>query len=175
MVSREDVKRAIPELDWIGDEKLREKVVDVWMYALNRGGWDKLEDVPFTLSFKNSGTLVDHTRRVARLVKNVALARGEDIDMDVLLAGALLHDVGKALEYERVGKEVKVSEYGKKERHPISGAKLARELGLPEKVTHIIESHSHEGDNMRRSKESIIVHHCDFIDFELRREESNGN
>jgi putative nucleotidyltransferase with HDIG domain len=95
--------------------------------------------------------------------------------MDHLIAGALLHDVGKALEYEKSGDGVRVSEYGKKIRHPISGANLARELGLPEEVAHIIESHSHEGDKMKRSKESIIVHHCDFIDFELRREESEGS
>ena len=172
MVSREDVKKLIPELEWIGDEKLREKVVDVWVEALKRGRWEKVDEVPFTLSFKNSGTLIEHTRRVANLVKNVALARKENINMDYLIAGALLHDVGKALEYEKVGDEVRVSEYGKKVRHPISGANLARELGLPEEVAHIIESHSHEGDKMKRSKESIIVHHCDFIDFELRRRES---
>jgi len=175
MISKENVEKSIPELDWIGDEKLKEKVIDVWIEALKRGGWSSVDEVPFTLSFKNSGTLVEHTRRVANLVKNVALTRDENINMDFLLAGALLHDIGKALEYEKVGNEIRVSEYGKKVRHPISGANLARELGLPEEVVHIIESHSHEGDKMKRSKESIIVHHCDFIDFELRRRESEGS
>ncbi len=175
MAQTEDFKKIIPEIEWIKDDTLRKKVIDAWTEAARRGGWNSVEEIPFTLSFKNSGTLVEHTRRVAKLVKNVADTRDEKINLDYLIAGALLHDIGKALEYEKAGNEIRVSEYGKKVRHPISGANLAREIGVPEEVAHIIESHSHEGDKMKRSKESIIVHHCDFIDFELRRREVEGD
>ena len=175
MTPEEEFERILPEVRWISEEDLKRKVIKVWLEAIKRGGWKGATEVPFTLSFKNSGTLIEHTRRVTKLAKSVALLREENINMDYLIAGALLHDVGKALEYEKVGDEVRVSEYGKKVRHPISGANLARELGLPEEVAHIIESHSHEGDKMKRSKESIIVHHCDFIDFELRRREVEGD
>jgi len=175
MTPTEDLEKLIPELQWIDDEDLKEKVIRVWIEATRRGGWNNVQEIPFTLSFKNSGTLIEHTRRVAKLVKSVASQRDEEINMNHLIAGALLHDIGKALEYEKVGNEIRVSEYGKKVRHPISGAQLARELGVPEEVAHIIESHSHEGDKMKRSRESIIVHHCDFIDFELRRREVEGD
>ena len=96
-------------------------------------------------------------------------ARDENINQDYLIAGALLHDVGKLLEYEiKDGNAVK-SEYGKVFRHPTSGSKLAWECDLPDEIVHIIYAHSHEGDNLKRSPGAIIVHHCDFIDFEIRK------
>jgi hypothetical protein len=54
-------------------------------------------------------------------------------------------------------------------RHPESGAKLAEECDLPKEVVHIIAAHSHEGDSMNRTPEAIIIHHCDFIDFEIKK------
>jgi hypothetical protein len=50
MVSREDIKQTFSkELQWIKDEDLRNKVVDVWKEALDRGKWQSIDDVPFTL------------------------------------------------------------------------------------------------------------------------------
>ena len=66
-----------------------------------------------------------------------------------------------------------VSEYGKKFRHPVSGALLAKELGLPDEVVLIIYAHSHEGDKCERTPESFIVHHCDFIDFHIKKSIKN--
>ena len=80
-----------------------------------------------------------------------------------------MHDVGKPLEYSvKDGKVVK-NDYGNKFRHPVSGSKLAWICGLPDEVVHIIYAHSHEGDKTERSAESYIVHHCDFIDFHIRK------
>lgn len=169
MVEKSDIESCFPELQWIKDEDLREKVVEVWKEAADRGKWEMLDDVPFTLLFENSGLLTEHTGRITRLAKSVMGAREEDLNEDYLIAGALLHDVGKLMEYEiRDGKVVK-SEFGKKMRHPVSGSKLAEEYGLPKEVVHIIFAHSKEGDNLQRSPESIIVHHCDFIDFEIKK------
>lgn len=169
MVEKSDIESYFPELQWIKDEDLREKVVEVWKEAADRGKWEMLDDVPFTLLFENSGLLTEHTGRITRLAKSVMGAREEDLNEDYLIAGALLHDVGKLMEYEiRDGKVVK-SEFGKKMRHPVSGSKLAEEYGLPKEVVHIIFAHSKEGDNLQRSPESIIVHHCDFIDFEIKK------
>jgi HD superfamily phosphodiesterase len=61
------------------------------------------------------------------------------------------------------------SEYGKKYRHPISGASLAKELGLPDEVALIIRAHSYEGDKLKRSPEAVIVNHSDFIDFDIKK------
>jgi putative nucleotidyltransferase with HDIG domain len=168
MIERKIVEEKIPEIMWIKNPGIREKTIDTWIEAVKVGGWSFLEEIPFTLSFENSGTLVDHARRVTMLVKHVADARREKINHDFLVAGAILHDIGKALEYTKtedgsifVNREV--------ERHPISGSKLAEKCGLPKEVVHIIAAHSHEGDKMDRSIEAVIVHHCDFIDFEIMK------
>ena len=86
-----------------------------------------------------------------------------------LIAGALLHDVGKLLEYEMKDGKIMKSKFGEKMRHPAAGAQLAEECDLPKEVVHIIAAHSHEGDSMNRSPEAIIIHHCDFIDFEIKK------
>ncbi len=169
MINRRDIENYFTELSWIEDKALRKKVVDVWKAAADRGGWNQLQEIPFTLLFEGSGLLVDHTKRITKLAWNVVNARTENLNKDYLIAGALLHDVGKLLEYEmRAGKIVK-SAYGEKTRHPAAGAQLAEECKLPKEVVHIIAAHSHEGDTMNRTPEAIIVHHCDFIDFEIKK------
>jgi putative nucleotidyltransferase with HDIG domain len=169
MIERRDIEKYFTELTWIQEKDLRKKVVDVWKMAADRGGWNQLQEIPFTLLFEGSGLLVDHTKRITKLAWNVVNARSENLNKDYLIAGALLHDVGKLLEYElRAGKIVK-SAYGEKTRHPAAGAQLAEECNLPKEVVHIIAAHSHEGDTMNRTPEAIIVHHCDFIDFEIKK------
>lgn len=169
MIETRDIESNFPELLWIQNKELRTEVVNVWKTAGDQGRWQRLQDIPFTLLFENSGLLVDHTRRITKLVWNVASVRDEKLNKDYLVAGALLHDVGKLLEYEMKDGKIMKSKLGETMRHPASGAKLARECGLPEGVIHIIAAHSHEGDTMNRTPEAIIIHHCDFIDFEIKK------
>jgi len=152
----------------IKDSGLRDKVIECWKIAMERGGWKTLDNIPFTLLLPHAGNFVDHVNRVAGMSYSIGKER-KDVDMDLLIAGAILHDVGKLLEYERAGNEVKKSRMGKIIRHPVSGAALASELGLGEDVVSIIASHSKEGDFVERLPEAIIVHHCDFIDFDIAR------
>jgi len=170
MIETNDIESRLPEVKWIENQDLKEKVLEVWKEAAARGKWTTLDDVPFTLLFEGSGKLTEHTQRITRLAKSVYDTRDENLNHDYLIAGALLHDVGKLMEYEKLndGSVVK-SEFGKQMRHPVSGSKLAEELGLPPEIVHIIFAHSKEGDNLQRSPESIIVHHCDFIDFEIKK------
>ena len=157
------------ELQWINDKDLRNKVVNVWKEAADRGNWNSIEDVPFTLAFNNSGKLTDHTKRMTKIAKAVYDQRTEDMNLDFLIAGALLHDVGKLLEFEISDDKIVKSEYGKKIRHPVSGAKLAKGLDLPDEVALIILAHSYEGDKLKRSPEAVIVNHSDFIDFNIKK------
>jgi len=92
-----------------------------------------------------------------------------DLNTDFVIAGGLVHDVGKLLEYEKKGRKFMKSEYGKRVRHPISGSALALEVGLPKEIAHIIATHSVEGEKAKRSKEAIVINHCDFIDFDIEK------
>ncbi len=170
MIEKKDIIDCFSEeLYWIKDEFLRDKVVNVWQEAAKRGNWKSIDDAPFTLLIENSGKLTDHTKRITNLAKGIFDLREENINCDYLIAGALLHDVGKLMEYEfRNGKYIKC-DYAKKFRHPVSGALLAKELNLPDEIVYIIYAHSKEGDITERSVESIIVNHCDFIDFEIKK------
>lgn len=170
MVEKSDIEVVFSkEMSWIKDKDLRGKVVNVWKEAADRGNWKSLDDAPFTLLIEDSGKLTDHTKRITNIAKAVYDQRKEHLNLDFLIAGALLHDVGKLLEYEKVGGKYVKGEFGRKFRHPVSGALLAKELGLPDEVVLIIYAHSHEGDNLKRRPEAIIVNHSDFIDFEIKK------
>jgi len=169
MIEKRDIENCFSELAWIQDKDLRSKVISVWKNAADKGQWHHLQDIPFTLIFEHSGLLVDHTKRITTLVRNVGNTREENLNKDYLIAGALLHDVGKLLEYEMKDGKIVKSTFGQKTRHPAAGAQLAETCGLPPEVVHIIAAHSHEGDTMNRTAEAIIIHHCDFIDFEIKK------
>jgi len=163
-------KRLFPEVNQIRDPKLKEGVLRTWQLALKRGGWqvEDLNHIPFTLLVQTKTTLLDHTRSVTRMAMAVARER-HDLDMDYVIAGGLLHDVGKLLEYEKRGGKVVKSKSGELVRHPVSGYGLTRETNLPIDVSHIVISHSDEGEKVKRTPEAILIHHCDFIDFEIAK------
>lgn len=171
------ITELLPEIKEMQSEELRQKVVAVWEEAMAFRGWTEaiLKSIPFTLLAENVQiTFIEHVRTVCRMciacdqvLSEAYGSRKTPVNRDYLIAGALLADVGKLLEYEIVdGKAVK-SDFGKKLRHPFSGVGLAFKHGLPAEVLHIIATHSKEGDTEKRFPESIIFHHADFIDFEL--------
>ncbi len=167
-VEEQQIIEAFPEMAEIKDEKLRDGVVKTWKSALDMGGWENIRDIPFTLLLEDVGTLVDHTRRVTRMAMAVCDTRG-DLNRDLVIAGALLHDVGKPVEYAvKEGKVVK-GRLGKLLRHPVSGAALAMKNGLPVEVAHIIAAHSKEGEFVDRIPEAVVINHCDFIDFDIAK------
>ncbi len=165
-----------PELDWIVDEDLRAKTARTWEVALERSALsaEDLGRIPFTLlcgpDLKVS--FMDHKRAVVHIARASGLKIREffgdelPVDMDVLVAGAILADVGKLLEYELDEKGSAVQgPYGKYLRHPFSGVSLAEQCGVPAPVCHIIAAHADEGNLVKRSTEAYIVHHADFMTF----------
>ena len=159
-----------PEVNQIRDLKLRDGVARTWQLALERGGWevDDLRHIPFTLLVQTKKNLVEHTRSVTKMAMAVARER-DDLNMDYVIAGGLLHDVGKLLEYEKRGGKVVKSKSGELVRHPVSGYGLTCETNMPISVSHIVISHSDEGEKVKRIPEAILIHHCDFIDFEIAK------
>ena len=115
---------------------------------------------------------MNHKRTCVQLAVDIAKTMVDNfgkeikVNMDIMISGAILIDVGKLLEYEIVDGKLGTSDYGKVVRHPFSGVAIAARFGLPPEVQHIIGTHSKEGDLGKRTVESIIVHHADFVSFE---------
>jgi len=173
---RKKLETLLPEIQFIGDANLRELTTRVWLEAMKEARWtiEDLPVMPFTLLIPRTDvSLVQHTRAVTLTALRIAEVLMKEygqrvaIDRDILLSGAVLHDVGKLFEYQREeGKFVK-SRSGELLRHPISGAAFASRHGLPQEVLHIIAAHSKEGDGARRTIEAIIVNHADFVNFDV--------
>ncbi len=165
-----------PELNWIENEDLRNKTARTWELALERSVLtpEDLNRIPFTLLCGPDlkVTFMDHKRSVVHIARDAGqkmndMYHGElTVDMDVLIAGAILADVGKLLEYVLDAKGNAVQgNYGKYLRHPFSGVSLAEQAGVPAEVCHIIAAHAGEGDMIKRTAEAYVVHHADFMTF----------
>jgi putative nucleotidyltransferase with HDIG domain len=172
----EKVKKLWPELEWIKDIPLREKTAKTWEIALERSVLKPgdLENIPFTLLCgpELKVSFMAHKRCVVHIAKSSGEKMNEffgsdlPVNMDVLISGAILADVGKLLEYELdENKQAVQGKYGQYLRHPFSGVSLAEECGIPPEVCHIIAAHAHEGDLVKRTTEAYIVHHADFMTF----------
>ncbi len=107
-----EIAELFPPLLDIKDQSLREKVAAVWNEALTTGcggnGWtfDELRSVKFTLLAGDIDmTFVEHLNSCARQCIAIADVLQNSfrcdipVQRDYLIAGSLLADVGKPLEY----------------------------------------------------------------------------
>jgi uncharacterized domain HDIG len=176
----EQAEQLWPELKWIANAELRTQTTNTWALALQQSVLTPLDlnTIPFTLLCGPDlkVTFMGHKRAVVHIAKdcgnqmNKFFKEDLPVNMDVLIAGAILADVGKLLEYEmKDGKSVQ-GNYGKFLRHPFSGVSLAEQCGVPAEVCHIIATHAGEGNMVKRTTEAYVVHHADFMTFEPFRE-----
>jgi len=172
---RDKVLEIWPEINWIEDKELQEKVLACWVYAIENSVLtvEDLETIPFSLLIKDCKiSFMNHKRTAVQLSVDIAKRMRQNfgneiqIDMDMLIAGAILIDVGKLIEYDKINGQLTTSKAGKLLRHPFSGVAIADRFGLPPEVLHIIAYHAKEGDLAKRSTEAIIVHHADFVSFD---------
>jgi hypothetical protein len=106
-MSEEVVQRAFPELDAIEDDDLRTGVIDAWVTAIAENDIDDLTTVPWLPPVQRDLTLDDeylvaHVRDVTAcavaLAETLSEQRERDLslDMDTVIAGALVHDVANS-------------------------------------------------------------------------------
>jgi len=100
-----------------------------------------------------------HVQRVLRLCLKLAEFEGGDVDLEVLKAAALLHDIAKHIQRSNPGID-----------HGAAGAEMAeaflRKCGFPktkiDAVCHAIRAHTHVEEPA--SIEAKILHDADFLD-----------
>ena len=174
---KEKLKKAFGELlAEMKDKALAEKVVEVWVDCAKEGGWKsytELTKIPFTLLTPTDGVnLIEHTVAVTKGALGIAKAMIStykkvpfEINLDWVIAGGLLHDVGKLMEIEKVDGAYRKSYAGKCARHPISGAIAAAKHGLPLEIQNIIICHAKEGEGRPQRIEGVFIHQADFATF----------
>ncbi|MFZ0851813.1 MAG: HD domain-containing protein [Hyphomicrobiaceae bacterium] len=172
---RRQVREELPEVGLIGDRGLQEKVVEAWAYALVNSSFTSIRDIPPAgnpdVNEAKRGDQTDHLRGVTRLAIGIAKEMASTypelaIDTDVIIAGGLLHDVGKAWEFDPANRDRwkrSQKRFGRPSvRHPAYGAHICLSVGLPEEIVHIAMAHSGEGELLVRSLECMIVHQADY-------------
>jgi putative nucleotidyltransferase with HDIG domain len=179
MITAQDIETIFSaQLERIQDRLLRGRVVETWVVACREGNWHSVADlraIPFTLLTETRGIgFVEHTIAVTEGAVGLAQAQQQTyarmpypVDMDRLIAGGLLHDVGKLIEIEPDGKGgFRKSRAGQYLRHPLSGAIMAARCGLPQDIVNTIACHAKEGDGAPKVLETVLIHQADFATFD---------
>jgi 3'-5' exoribonuclease len=121
--------------------------------------------------------LLEHTVRMARAARAL-LPLYPEVDPDLALAGVLVHDTGKTIEYE-VGLATRKTRRGLLHGHVVLGYQLVRKAGLRaklhpdllERLEHIVLSHQGELEwgaaVMAATPEAVFVSMVDNLDARL--------
>ncbi len=139
---RKQVSEELPEVAQIRDAALRQKVVEAWAFALAHSSFKSIRKIPPAgnpdTNEAKRGDQTDHLRGVTRLAVGIANEMGTAypalaIDMDVIVAGGLVHDVGKAWEFDPVNrkrwKQMQKQTGRPSIRHPAFGAHICLTVG----------------------------------------------
>jgi 23S rRNA maturation-related 3'-5' exoribonuclease YhaM len=179
---RAGVRKCLPEVEQIKNKELRDGVVEAWAIALSESEFGSIDDIPPQAApehphFKDGqGTQSGHFRGVARIAQGIAdgleaIHPNVKIDRDLLWACGLCHDLGKPYEMSPRNQarwKGDVATYGYPAiRHPGYGIHVALLAKLPEVVAHTAGYHSMEGEWVRRSLLTMIVHHADYTYWHL--------
>jgi len=175
-MTQNEIEAIFPQFSFIKEESLRQKSEDAMRLAMKRGGWNEetVLKCPVTLNWVDCRvTWVEHVRDVTDICIQVFRQQEKyfqrnqiPINSDIVVAGALLHDIGKLTEFSFRDGQVCHSEDFQLMRHPLSGAILAHEAGLPNELVHLIAVHSFEGDQSYQTAESNFVRKIDIFVFE---------
>jgi putative nucleotidyltransferase with HDIG domain len=171
---RASVVEDLPEIDDIKDAELRAKVIEGWAFSLAGSSYQRISDLPGEgnpdVLVLRRGNQTDHLRGVAHIamkfVEEFESSHPEvRIDRDIVLAGALCHDIGKPYEFDPVNRKRWAEDPSRAGdpclRHSVYGAHVCLSVGLPEEIAHIALGHSLEGQHIGLSTECYIVRHAD--------------
>jgi ribonuclease Y len=101
------------------------------------------------LKFRTSYGQNQHAHAIESAKLAGMMAEELGANAEVARAGGLLHDIGKAVDFETEG------------THASIGAEICRRYGVSEEVVHCIESHHHELEQL--SIEAVIIEAADAI------------
>jgi len=147
-----EIETVFPELPSLTDETLLTGVAEAWTTACEDAGIGSAEELrgvswlpPVERELgipEGAETLVEHVRTVTACAAGLAGTlddrRDAGVDHDLLLAGALVHDVSKLAEFD--GRDA--TPIGDLLGHPYWGVHVVASAGLPAELAHVVLSHS---------------------------------
>lgn len=169
-----------PELNWISDKTLQDKVIAIYDEAMSIAGFQRYDEflaLPFSMKFPQFDlTLCEHIRMVTQLCDSSyktmlqLLPDHYSLNYDYLIAAGLIHDVGKVFAFDKDSEGHYVfSRHEILLRHAFSGCGLAMKHGMPEEICHIVAYHADEGVGKFRSPEAVILNKCDYLTFDIMK------
>jgi 3'-5' exoribonuclease len=179
-ISPEDPEEVVNLLRKWRDSLHSEYYRKLWdLFFEDEENFEKFKKAPAGKRWHHSyiGGLLEHTESLIRLCDSLS-ALYQYLNRDLLLTGALFHDVGKARElvYDT---SFEYSDEGRLVGHIVLGARLVREYidqieDFPGEQTllveHLILSHqgeTPESPRMPRCREAVALHQADMIDSQL--------
>lgn len=164
-------------------DSCRPEVAGILRSIFSGAAWSGFRDLPAAVSHHHAyaNGLLEHTLSVTDCAKSMAEAfrrSGYGIDVDVVVAGALLHDLGK-LESYRMGAVPEITLEGAVLDHVALGYSRFMELaekyevpsGLKLQLAHILLSHhglrEYGSPVVPATPEALIVSSADELDFKI--------
>lgn len=173
-MDRSFILKRIPEISWIQNEGLLNQCLDTWLYAAEfaKVTDEDLDQITFA-NFVLKGceiNLLEHTRTVVQTAAllvdqfNKTYQNVVPANRDLVLAAAVLHDVGKVQEHcmDHKGIKFEKNEYLE---HEFWGAYFAQCCSLPWQVVYIIRSHRNGRPDKKDFPESFLVYNADWLNF----------
>jgi len=168
--------RLVQEIKTLKNEPLRQLIQ---LFFSNNEFVDKYKKSPSATRNHHNfvGGNLQHTVHVIELCKTTCDINGE-IDRDLLICGALLHDVGKLMQYS-VGLAISETDEGRYISHPVFGDRMLRDAidkigrskfpkDLEVQLSHMILSHHGKiewGSPVEpRTLEACVLHYADLMD-----------
>ncbi|OPZ78666.1 MAG: Ribonuclease Y [Actinobacteria bacterium ADurb.Bin444] len=139
------LEKATKEVDQVMREQAEKAVYDAEVPNLHPEIMKLLGKLYFRTSYGQNQ--LSHAVEVAKLSSLLAAEVGGNTE--IARMGGLLHDIGKAVDFEVEG------------THATIGAELAGRYGVPKAVVNCIESHHHETE--QQTLESVLVEAADAI------------
>lgn len=167
-MSQAHVRETFPELDAITADDLRAGVVEAWTTAMAENDIDDLDEVPWLPPVQrdlgiDDARLVPHVRDVTacavELAETLIERRGTAVDLDTVVAGALVHDVSKLAEYDGLAETTIGDLLG----HPHYGIHVVSRVGLPTRIAHIVLAHTSRTTVEPATIEAAIVRRADEV------------
>ncbi|BBE31029.1 HD family phosphohydrolase [Tepiditoga spiralis] len=174
-------KKLLSFINSINDKKIKKLLEDIFINdeKIKKDFFNS--PAAMTVHHAYKGGLIAHTLKVTELALKISETY-KNVNKDVLIAGALLHDIGKIYEYEVKPYGIEKTSEGELFGHINIGSNLVMNkskkiAGLKkeylDEIIHIILSHHGEIEYgspiLPKTIESLIVHFADNIDSKIQQ------